>query len=127
MGFLIDTSMPIPRILCPLEDLPEGASKGFATDPKAFYADILVVRTVDGVYAYRNSCPHTGAPMEWEIDRFLDYSSTLIQCGLHGAQFRIEDGYCLTGPCAGRYLRKVPIAIRDGMIIALEEIARRYE
>ena len=124
---MIDYVMSDSHTLCPLADLPEGASKGFAADPKAFYADILVVRTADGVYAYRNSCPHTGAPMEWETDRFLDYSGTLIQCGLHGAQFRIEDGYCIGGPCAGRYLRKVPIAIRDGMIIALEEITRRYD
>ena len=115
------------RILCLIEGIPEGASKGFAADPNAFYADILVVRTADGVYAYRNSCPHTGAPMEWETDRFLDYTGTLIQCGLHGAQFRIEDGYCLAGPCVGRYLRKVAIEIRDGILIALEEITRRYD
>ena len=115
------------RILCPIEGISEGTSKGFAADPKAFYADILVVRTADGVYAYRNSCPHTGAPMEWETDQFLDYSGTLIQCGLHGAQFRIEDGYCIGGPCVGRYLRPVAIEIRDGMIIALEEITRRYD
>ena len=62
--------------------------------------------------------------MSWRIIRLNQY---LIQCGLHGAQFRIEDGYCLAGPCAGRYLRKVAIAIQDGMIIALEEITRRYD
>jgi nitrite reductase/ring-hydroxylating ferredoxin subunit len=119
--------VPTPCILCRLEDIPEGTSKGFAADPKAYYADILVVRTGQGVYAYRNNCPHTGAPMEWQPDQFLDYTGTLIQCSIHAAQFRIRDGYCLAGPCEGQYLRKVAVEVRDGMIVALEDSKRRYD
>jgi nitrite reductase/ring-hydroxylating ferredoxin subunit len=116
--------MPTPLTLCRLEAIPEGSSKGFVADPTAYYADILVVRTREGVYAYRNRCPHTGAPMEGQPDQFLDYTGTLIQCGIHAAQFRIQDGYCIAGPCGGCYLQKVAITVRDGAVIALEDIAR---
>ena len=119
------TRSPKPHTLCRLEELPEGTSKGFAADPTAHYADILVVRTHEGVYAYRNSCPHIGAPMEWQPDQFLDYTGTLIQCGIHAALFCIRDGYCIAGPCKGRYLRKVALAVQDSVIVALEDLERR--
>ena len=111
--------------LCRLDDLPEGQSKGFTVRPDSRYADILVVRTRAGtIFAYRNRCPHTGAPMEWEPDQFLDYGGTAIQCGIHGALFRIEDGYCVSGPCARQSLQPVAVAERDGWLIALEPLER---
>ena len=110
--------------LCRLDDLPEGHSKGFALNPAACYADLLVVRARTGIYAYRNRCPHTGAPMEWEPDRFLDFSNTLIQCGIHGALFRVEDGYCIAGPCARQSLQRIAVTERDGWLIALEPVER---
>lgn len=112
------------RPLCRLEELAEGESKGFAASPKAPYADIVVVRTHQGIYAYRNRCPHTGAPMEWQPDRFLDYTGTLIQCGIHGALFQIEDGYCIAGPCARQSLQSIAVIERDGWLIALEPLER---
>lgn len=108
------------QVLCRLDDIPEGGSKGFAADSDAFYADVFVVRTDNGVYAYRNRCPHTGAPMEWQPDRFLDYTGALILCGIHGALFRIEDGYCVAGPCARRSLERVAVAVREGWVVALD-------
>ena len=110
------------QTLCPLDELPEGRSKGFALDPNAHYADILVVRARTGIYAYRNRCPHTGAPMEWEPDQFLDYTGTLIQCGIHGALFRLEDGYCVSGPCVRQSLRRIAVTERDGWLVALEPL-----
>ncbi len=43
-----------------------------------------------------------------------------IVCSTHGAEFRIEDGFCLRGPCAGRSLEAVPAALRDGVILVPE-------
>lgn len=113
------------RLLCRLEDIPEGDSKGFAVDADSGYADILIVRTRRGVYAYRNRCPHTGAPMEWLPDQFLNSTGSLILCGIHGAQFRIEDGYCVLGPCARRSLERVALELREGWIVSPEGVPRR--
>lgn len=113
--------------LCRLDELSEGQSKGFTIRPEARYADIVVVRTRAGIYAYRNRCPHTGAPMEWEPDQFLDYTGTLIQCGIHGALFRIEDGYCVSGPCARQSLQRIPVTEREGWLVALAPLANRRD
>lgn len=115
---------PQEHSLCRLDELPEGQSKGFALNPEARYADILVVRTPAGIYAYRNRCPHTLAPMEWEPDQFLDFTGTVIQCGIHGALFRIEDGYCVSGPCARQSLQRIAVTVREGWLIALESLER---
>ncbi|CDH47267.1 MAG: Rieske 2Fe-2S domain-containing protein [Candidatus Competibacteraceae bacterium] len=118
---------PEEQILCRLDDLPEGQSKGFALDPAARYADILVVRTPAGIYAYRNRCPHTFAPMEWEPDEFLDLTGTVIQCGIHGALFRIEDGYCVSGPCVRQSLQRIAVTVREGWLVALESLGRSHD
>ncbi len=113
--------------LCRLDELPTGRSKGVFIHPDSRYADLVVARTRRGVYAYRNRCPHTGAPMEWEPDQFLDYTNTLIQCGIHGALFRIEDGYCVSGPCARQSLQRITVSERDGWLIALDPLENRLD
>lgn len=60
-------------------------------------------------YAYRNSCPHTGVSLNWLPDQFFDVGFEFIQCSLHGALFRPEDGFCLHGPCMGRSLERLPL------------------
>lgn len=102
--------------LCPLDALPEGGSHGVATGPDGQAATLFLVRRGDRVYGYRNACPHTGAPMEWQAHRFLDLSGEYIVCGVHGALFRIEDGFCLFGPCQRSYLKPVAVTVRDGWI-----------
>jgi len=75
------------------------------------------VRHGDRVYAYRNRCPHTGAPLDWQPDQFLDLEQMFIQCAFHGALFRIADGYCVRGPCAGQSLEAVSVRIDDGLVV----------
>ncbi len=113
------------RTLCALDSIPDGGSRGYAVDPEADYADLVLVRRGERVHAFRNRCPHTGAPMEWVPHRFLDATGDYIQCGLHAALFRIEDGYCIAGPCARRSLEPVAVTVRDGMVVALEEPGTR--
>ncbi|MEE8263379.1 MAG: Rieske (2Fe-2S) protein, partial [Gammaproteobacteria bacterium] len=40
----------------------------------------------------------------WVPDQFLDETGNLLQCATHGALFRIEDGFCVAGPCTGASL-----------------------
>lgn len=68
-------------------------------------------------YAYRNNCPHAGAPLNWNINRFLTYDNEFLLCSLHGAMFEIETGYCVDGPCKGDRLAAVPFEIVDGKIV----------
>jgi len=76
----------------------------------------MLIRHGAQVQAYLNECPHTGAPLDWSPGRFLTVDRKLIQCAMHGAQFRPEDGYCVAGPCAGDQLSAMPIQIVDEVV-----------
>lgn len=102
--------------LCRLAELPVGSSRGFAL-PAPWNDEIFLVRTADGIFAYRNSCPHTGGPLDWVPDQFLDLEGKHIQCATHAALFRIEDGACISGPCAGQSLRPVEVRIDNQRVM----------
>ncbi len=104
-------------VLCRLDEIPSPGSKGFAVSDGPERCGIFVVRAADGVHAYVNSCPHLGIPLDWVPDRFLTLDRTLIQCATHGAQFRINDGRCIFGPCRGASLSPVAVAVRDGAVV----------
>jgi nitrite reductase/ring-hydroxylating ferredoxin subunit len=101
------------RALCPLAELVDGETRGFPLGPEH---GLFIVHRAGRVYAYRNRCPHTGGPLEWLPDRFLDPSGQYIQCALHGALFHIEDGACVYGPCDGRGLEPLPVEVREGTV-----------
>ncbi len=104
------------RLICPLSDLDETGSRGFEGADAGLPWNFFVVRHDAQVRAYRNNCPHTGAPLDWMPHRFLDLDGELIQCSIHGALFRVDDGLCLRGPCVGRQLEAIPIQVRDGAV-----------
>lgn len=84
------------------------------------------VREEDGTLrAYKNSCPHTGAPLNWTPNQFLTTSGRYIQCSIHGAMFKTDTGECFAGPCAGKFLKALKLLERDGMAyVALPEIQK---
>ncbi len=105
------------RDLCALSELADPGSRGFDIDLGAEPKLRLFLVLKDGVLsAFRNSCPHTGAPLEWQEHQFLDFDNSFIQCALHGALFRTGDGYCLRGPCVGASLERLESVVVDGRI-----------
>ena len=109
--------LALRQALCRLEDLADPGARGFSLRlPDGVIADIFVVRRGTECFAYRNHCPHTGSPLDWQPDQFLNLERTLIQCATHLAVFRIEDGRCVAGPCAGQALTPVPLDVVEGWL-----------
>jgi nitrite reductase/ring-hydroxylating ferredoxin subunit len=106
------------QALCEVSALPEGASRGFNISTPAGDEAVFLVHRHGCIVAYRNSCPHTGAPLDWVPDRFLNLDGDLIQCATHDALFRIEDGVCVAGPCPGKRLFPTDIVIENGVVYA---------
>lgn len=97
------------HLLCRLDDIPEGQAKGCEIgDFKCF-----IVHKEGAIYAYQNRCPHLSVEMEWMPDQFLDSEGCLIQCSMHGALFKIEDGQCISGPCIGDQLTRLECVVKD--------------
>lgn len=107
---------PSAEILCRLDDIEDGGSRRFTAEIDGRPTAILAVRQANDVHAYVNSCPHVGAPLDFLPGKFLNAEGTHILCANHGALFRIEDGECVSGPCAGDSLTPVKIAVEDGFV-----------
>lgn len=102
--------------VCHLDDLADPDSRGFTCWQDDAVMEGFVVRQGARVTAFVNSCPHTGASLNWSPDQFLDVEGQFIQCSLHGALFRLEDGVCVRGPCVGQSLQSLRVALQAGMI-----------
>lgn len=99
--------------LCHIDEVPDGGTRGF--DPARSGQDtLLVVRRGERVFGWRDACPHHGTPMAWRKDAYLNAARDRIVCHAHGAQFDIESGLCLLGPCLGQRLTPVPLHIKAG-------------
>jgi nitrite reductase/ring-hydroxylating ferredoxin subunit len=135
-------------LICELDEVPEGDARGFVVDTAGEAGEaradesggddapaeraaarrraalrVIVVRRAGAVFVYENRCPHRGTPLDWAPDRFLDSEGEHLMCATHGALFRVEDGHCLAGPCAGDALRPLNFELRGGQIVLADRPA----
>lgn len=108
---------PEPVTLCRVDAIGDPGSGGFGAIVDGRTVDLLVVRKAGRVFAYLNHCPHTGSPLDWLPGQFLSLDRTHIQCATHDALFRIEDGFCVSGPCSGAALQAIPVTIEGDWIV----------
>lgn len=108
------------RPICRLGDLAEGETKGFTVETPGGPQEILLLRREGRVIGYVNSCPHLGSPLDWVPNRFLSADGRHVLCATHGALFRIEDGYCVAGPCVGASLTPVAVRVAGDDIVTVD-------
>ena len=106
--------------LCRLADLPDPGSARFEMPDHPYDASLCVVRSGGQVHGYVNSCPHTGAPMDWVPGQFLSEDGRYIQCSLHGALFEPDTGRCVAGPCRGDRLTPVSVTVQGDDLVREE-------
>ena len=86
------TASPTPEgenfVVCAAVDLEPGAHRRLQLPN----GDEVAVYNINGeFYAMDNSCPHRGAPLcEGALDGYI------VECGLHGWQFDVRSGECMT-------------------------------
>lgn len=71
---------------------------------------VLVARTVEGVAAYRNVCPHQMGPV---VEGRLDDEANRVICPWHGWEFSLEDG---RNPMIDLSLIRVDVTVEDGEV-----------
>jgi len=108
-----------PIRLCNIADVPADGTNGFLLETEKGRVGTIVVRQADDLFVYVNSCPHIGAPLDFKPGRFLNVERTHIICTTHAALFRIDDGYCVSGPCAGASLIALDAEVRDGEVFVM--------
>jgi nitrite reductase/ring-hydroxylating ferredoxin subunit len=106
--------------LCTLAELAECGSRGFRVGDGDWPLRGLAVQLPDGsVRAYENTCPHAGHPLDLLPHRFLTADRGHIVCASHGALFSLDTGLCVAGPCPGRTLRPLPVAVSSDGVVRL--------
>lgn len=109
-------------LLCHLDELPDGSSKGFLPDELG-NDTVFLVRRGEQIFAYSDICPHYGdTALPWKKDVYLDAAREHIVCAAHGALFDTETGECVQGPCRGEFLRPLNITVSPaGEVTLLSE------
>ncbi|MFM9863539.1 MAG: Rieske (2Fe-2S) protein [Micropepsaceae bacterium] len=100
-------------LLCRADEVAEGQARGFLIGDGVARRDVILVRRGGVLRAYVNACPHQGTPLDTFPERFLDRDGRLFVCSTHGARFRVEDGFCVSGPCVGKALAMIAVAVAD--------------
>jgi len=103
--------------ICRSDEIDEPGCREFELEIDGTTLSGFILRWQGRWYAYRNSCPHTGVPLNWLPDQFFDIAQEFVQCSMHGALFRPHDGLCIRGPCLGRSLTGLAVTQRDGEIL----------
>ncbi|RTE88448.1 MULTISPECIES: Rieske (2Fe-2S) protein [Bradyrhizobium] len=108
-------------VICRFNDIPSRQAMGFrlmVVDDHGNHRpwSIIVVRWGKKVLGYVNRCPHNGVNLDWQRNEFLDPYGIRLMCGKHGSTFELGTGRCVEGPCQGRVLTPIALAVLDGDI-----------
>ena len=116
------TGDPEVFVICAAKSIEPGGAKAFSlsriteTD-EARPFPIVVVRTAKNSYfGYVNTCPHEGIWLNFGAGEFFSRDRAFLKCGRHGANFEIDTGLCVEGPCKGKSLEPIALAVIDGEV-----------
>ena len=111
------------HFVCHTEDLASGEM----TAVQVGKIEIGLARHGDTFYAFRNQCPHQGAPLHsgrlWEpvapsseVGSYqLDATKICVRCPWHGWEFDAADGSALHAPSRMR-IRTYPVHVSDSKV-----------
>jgi len=90
--------------------------------PRGLPRTAIVVRDAGGILrGYLNLCKHILIPLDGGSGSVFDPTKTMLQCGTHGATYRLDDGYCTAGPCEGESLDPLELVHdSDGTVYVID-------
>jgi nitrite reductase/ring-hydroxylating ferredoxin subunit len=102
--------------LGPLEEIPDGDAKEYCFGRGTTIFSMFVVRRGSEVFGYLNICPHYSSQLNCRAGQFLTEDKNYIRCTMHFAEFRIEDGYGISGAAERCWLDPVPVDVKNDLI-----------
>jgi nitrite reductase/ring-hydroxylating ferredoxin subunit len=109
--------MPSGEWRCDLDELPPGRTATFRLSCGGRTVHGFAINHEGRAYAYVNSCPHVGTPLDMWPNEFLTEDGSTIVCATHGALFAPDSGACIAGPCAGDHLTPLPVRVEGQILV----------
>jgi nitrite reductase/ring-hydroxylating ferredoxin subunit len=110
------------RVVARVDELQPGAVKKFWVICQKYRLDAFVVNDQGKFYAYVNRCRHMATPLDFMRDEFLSDDRRFLQCYTHGALYEFATGLCVSGPCKGEMLYRLPVRVdRDEVLVGCPE------
>lgn len=100
--------------LCAANELVPGEAREFTFGGGKSKFSMFVVNQDGEYHAYLNFCPHYSSALNVRVGEFLNPEGTMIRCSAHFAEFRIEDGFGVSGAAENCWLDPIPVEIKDG-------------
>ena len=100
------------------EDLKEGQTVKFTFELDGLTREGFAFRQGKSFRAYLNECRHWTVGLDLDDNRFFTPDGRFLVCMNHGALYDPTDGRCLEGPCAGAFLRPIPVIQRGKTLYA---------
>ncbi len=107
---------PPGEVLCRAEAIEDGGARVLTFGSSVERFEMFVLRRGEALLAFVNACPHAGLPLDLVPGRFYTRDKRHLLCANHGARFRIENGFCVSGPCAGKSLMAVELSVVGGEV-----------
>ena len=112
------------RLCVGADDLENGDVRLVDVQLSPPWRSIIVSRIEGQLVAYWNVCRHLPVPLDGGT---RELEGTYWTCMTHGARFQPSDGMCISGPCEGLELHRVPVDVEEGQIWVKLEVPAGVE
>ena len=112
-----DESRDGARMVARVEEMDEGSVRKFWIICQKYRVDAFLVNEDGNFHAYVNRCRHMPTPLDFIRDQFLSEDGKYLMCYTHGALYEFATGLCVSGPCRGEALYRLPVRVDRGEIL----------
>jgi nitrite reductase/ring-hydroxylating ferredoxin subunit len=105
------------RVVAHVDEVEPGAVKKFWIICQKYRVAGLLVNDGGRFHAYVNRCRHMPTPLDFIRDQFVSEDGRFLMCYTHGALYERGTGLCISGPCEGESLYRLPVYVDQGDIL----------
>lgn len=107
-------------LICKSSELPPLSSHPFTFFQAGEKKEGFLINENGTFYAYLNRCRHQGITLDWDTGDFYRADKKVLICKTHGATYHPATGACAGGPCNGKSLFRLPLAVEgEGVYLDL--------
>jgi nitrite reductase/ring-hydroxylating ferredoxin subunit len=105
------------KIVARVADVEPGEVKKFSIICQKYRVAGFLVNDGGRFHAYVNRCRHMPTPLDFIRDQFVSEDGRYLMCYTHGALYERRTGLCISGPCEGESLYRLPVCVDQGDVL----------